>query len=77
MKPLGQATLHTNYKGKHYKLRFQVVPLRHAQKPLLSANTCEHLTLLTCDYVRENRKPLKGKVSSIICQDSHLIVRDL
>ena len=45
MKPLGQATLHTNYKGKHYKLRFYVVPLCHAQKPLLSANTCEHLKL--------------------------------
>ena len=47
MKPLGQATLHTNYKGKHYKLRFQVVPLCRAQKPRLSANTCEHLKLLT------------------------------
>ena len=47
MKPLGQATLHTDYKGKHYKLRFQVVPLCHAQKPLLSANTCKHLKLLT------------------------------
>ena len=47
MKPLGQATRHTNYKGKHYKLRFQVVPLDHAQKPLLSANTCEHSKLLT------------------------------
>ena len=47
MKPLGYCTVYTKLRGKHYKLGFQVVTTKVAQKPLLSANTCQKLNLLT------------------------------
>ena len=46
MKPLGYATLYTRINGKNFKLGFQIVNTRVAQKPLLSANTCQRLNLL-------------------------------
>ena len=47
MKPLGIGTVYAKYNGQTYKLGFQVVPTSVTQKPLLSANTCEKLGLLT------------------------------
>ena len=47
MKPLGYATLHTRINGKNFKFGFQIVNTRVAQKPLLSANTCQRLNLLS------------------------------
>ena len=47
MKPLGYCTVYTKLRGKYYKLGFQVVTTKVAQKPLLSANTCQKLNLLT------------------------------
>ena len=47
MKPLGYSTVYTKLRGKYYKLGFQVVTTKVAQKPLLSTNTCQKLNLLT------------------------------
>ena len=52
MKPLGYTTVYTTLQGKRYKLGFQVVTTRIAQKPLLSANTCQKLNLLTVNTDR-------------------------
>lgn len=47
MKPLGVCSFYTSISGKENKLRFQVVKSSVAQKPLLSANTCETLGLIS------------------------------
>ena len=47
MKPLGYAILYTRINGKNFKLDFQIVTTMVAQKPLLSANTCQRLNLLS------------------------------
>ena len=47
MRPLGVCILHTVHNGKPYKLRFEVVTTNVARKPLLSANTCQVMQLIT------------------------------
>ena len=47
MKPLGIGTVYAKYQDSVYKLGFQVVPTSVTRKPLLSANTCEKLGLLS------------------------------
>ena len=47
MRPLGVCTLHTVHNGKPYKLKFEVVTTKVARKPLLSANTCQVMQLIT------------------------------
>ena len=44
---LGVCTLHTVHSGKPYKLRFEVVTKTVARKPLLSANACQIMQLIT------------------------------
>uniref|UniRef100_A0A803JLC0 Gypsy retrotransposon integrase-like protein 1 n=1 Tax=Xenopus tropicalis TaxID=8364 RepID=A0A803JLC0_XENTR len=51
MIPRGQCTLNCTYKGKAYRLLFQVVEGTH--KPLLSADTCKKLGLLTVNTEHE------------------------
>ena len=47
MYPLGVCTLHTVHNDKPYKLRFEVVTTKVAGKPLLSANACQIMQLIT------------------------------
>ena len=47
MKPLVYATRYTRFNDKNFKLGFQIVKTRVTQKPLLSANTCQQLNLLS------------------------------
>ena len=47
MRPLGVCALHTVHNGKPYKLRFEVVTTKVARKPLLSANACQVMQLVS------------------------------
>ena len=60
MKPLGVFRFYASHNEKTWKLQFEIVTTRVARRPLLSANTCERMGLITIHNDQQtDTKPLQ------------------
>ena len=58
MKPLGVFRLYVTHKQQTWKLQFEIVTTRVARRPLLSANTCERLALISIHNTEQQKTPI-------------------
>ena len=55
MKPLGAFRLYMTHKQQTWKLQFEIVTTRVARRPLLNANTCERLGLISIHNTEQQK----------------------
>ena len=58
MKPLGVFRLYATHKQQTWRLQFEIVTTRVARRPLLSANTCERLGLISIHNTEQQKSPI-------------------
>ena len=76
MRPLGVCTLHTMHNGKPYKLWFEVVNTRVTRKPLLSANTCQAMGLISVN-IPDSINNIKTSSAEAILDDYNDVFQGL